>query len=70
MQITVLAYLETDSSEPDIVVSQVVDALKRGSHQPSVVTIQSDIRQLVDDVMASRTDLVFNLVESFADDMV
>lgn len=70
MKITVLAYLERDSSQPDIVVPQVVEALRDGSHSPTVVTIQNDVRQLVEEVGASRPDLVFNLVESFADDML
>jgi D-alanine-D-alanine ligase len=70
MNITALAYLERGSSEPDIVVPQVVEALRNGSHNPTIVTIQNDVRQLVDDVASSRPDLVFNLVESFADDMV
>lgn len=39
MNITVLAYLEPDSKEPDIVVPQVVEALQGGSHHTTVVTI-------------------------------
>jgi D-alanine-D-alanine ligase len=70
MNITILAYLEPDSAEPDVVVPQVVEALRKGSHNTTVVTIRNDIQQLVDGVKASQPDLVFNLVESFADDMV
>jgi D-alanine-D-alanine ligase len=70
MKITLLAYLEPDASEPDAVVPQVADALERQGHRTTTITIQRDVRQLADDVTSSKPDLVFNLVESFADDMI
>ena len=70
MKLTLLAYLEPDSLEPDTVVPQVRDALERRGHETTTVTTQRDVRQLADDITQSQPDLVFNLVESFADDMI
>ena len=67
MNITILAYLERGSTEPDAVVEQVQGPLKAAGHRTYVVTIQRDVTQLVHDVQASQPELVFNLVESFAD---
>jgi len=70
MKITILAYLEKDATEPDIVMSQVAEALTSAGHKPTIVTIHDDAGELVEKVRASKPDLVFNLVESFADDII
>lgn len=70
MRVTILAYLEPDAEEPDIVMDQVARALESGGHQASIVTIRDDVTQMVATLKNERPDLVFNLVESFGDDIL
>src|SRR5262245_35610657 len=70
MKITILAYLEKDATEPDIVMSQVADALSAAGHEPMIVTVQDDDGEDVEKVGAIEADLICNLVESFADDII
>ena len=70
MKITVLAYLEPDATEPDVVVEQVASALREAKHDVSVVTVRDDLNQLVKDLRQQRPELVFNLLESFGDDII
>jgi D-alanine-D-alanine ligase len=70
MDITVLAYLEPDQSEPDIVVPQVAQALTASGHKTSILTIRHDVNELIAGLKARKPQLVFNLVESFGDDIM
>jgi D-alanine-D-alanine ligase len=70
MRITVLAYLEPDAEEPDVVVKQVAEALEARDHAVSILTIQNDVGKLISGLRRRKPDLVFNLVEAFADDML
>jgi len=70
MKITILAYLEADAKEPDIVMPQVARALETAGHKPTIVTIHDDAAEIVQGIRASKPDLVFNLVEAFADDIL
>jgi len=71
MKITVLAYVAEEGSEKcDVVVSQVVEALTAGGHQPTVLTVHDDLPRLIDNLQTAKPELVFNLVESFGDDIV
>ncbi len=70
MKITILAYQEPTDDKPDVVVDQVAAALQQAGHQTSLQTIQSDVIALVDGLKRSQPDLVFNLVESFGDDII
>ena len=70
MKITILAYLEADAKEPDGVMPQVAEALEAAGHKPTIVTIHDDAAEIVAGVRDSKPDLVFNLVESFADDII
>ncbi len=70
MKITILAFLEPDATEPDVVMEQVARALQSAGHKTTLVTIRDDVNQLVTDVRQSKPDLVFNLVESFGDDIL
>jgi D-alanine-D-alanine ligase len=70
MKITILAYLEPGATEPDVVMPQVARALEAGGHKPTIVTIRDDVVQFVTDLRQSKPDLVFNLVESWADDII
>jgi D-alanine-D-alanine ligase len=70
MRVVVLAYLEPDDSAPDVVVQQVAEALESAGHQTSVMTIQGDVEAMVSALKKPKPDLVFNLVESFGDDIL
>jgi D-alanine-D-alanine ligase len=70
MKITILAYLEADAKEPDVVMPQVAEALEAAGHKPTIVTIHDDAAEIVQGIRGSKPDLVFNLVESFADDII
>ena len=71
MKITILAYSETgDDSELDVVIPQVAEALRAGGHRPSVLAIRDDPSKLITGLRRRRPELVFNLVESFGDDLV
>jgi D-alanine-D-alanine ligase len=72
VKITVLTYLESSderSTEYDIVVRQVTRALRRQGHQVSVLGVHSDVKRLVAGLSRRKPDLVFNLVEMFAENM-
>jgi len=70
MDITVLAYLEPGDEQPDVVVGQVAAALAENGHKTSVLTIRHDVNELIDGLKARKPQLVFNVVESFGDDIV
>lgn len=70
MKTTVLAYLEPDADQPDVVVEQVAGALRGAKHDVSVVTVRDDLSQLVKDLRQQQPELVFNLLESFGDDII
>src|SRR6185503_4922913 len=70
MDITILCYLEPDEPKPDVVVDQVAAGLAEGGHKTSVLTIRHDLNELIDDLKSRKPQLVFNLVESFGDDII
>jgi D-alanine-D-alanine ligase len=70
MEITVLAYLEPDEKEPDVVVTQVAAGLADRGHKTSILTIRHDVNELIDGLKQRKPQLVFNLVESFGDDIM
>ena len=70
MDITILAYLEPGDTAPDGVVEQAAVALTECGHVTSVLTIRRDIEELVRGLKARKPQLVFNLVESFGDDIL
>ena len=70
MDITVLAYLEPDEKEPDVAVQQVADGLIESGHKASILTIRHDVEELIRGLKARKPELVFNLVESFGDDII
>jgi D-alanine-D-alanine ligase len=66
MKITILAYLERESSKTfDVVVGQVAAALRKGGHRVSVFGVHGDVRKLIGGLRRRRPDLVFNLMEMF-----
>jgi D-alanine-D-alanine ligase len=70
MDITVLAYLEPDDKEPDIAVRQVAAGLAERGHKASILTIRHDLNELIEGLKQRKPQLVFNLVESFGDDIM
>jgi D-alanine-D-alanine ligase len=70
MKISILAYLEPGEKKPDIVMDQVAEALKSADHEVGVITAQNDVLELVQKVRDARPDLIFNLLESFNNDMI
>jgi D-alanine-D-alanine ligase len=69
MNVTILCWLESPSGRPDTVVEQVSRALTANGHTTNVCAIHGDL----DPVLAlrrERPDLIFNLAESFGDDMI
>jgi D-alanine-D-alanine ligase len=70
MDITVLAYLEPDEKEPDIAVRQVAAGLAARGHKTTILTIRHDVNELIEGLEKRKPDLVFNLVESFGDDIM
>jgi D-alanine-D-alanine ligase len=70
MKITILAYLEPDATEPDVVMPQIAKALAAGGHRAEIMTIRDDVGELVAGLKQRKPELVFNLVESFGADMI
>jgi D-alanine-D-alanine ligase len=68
MNVTVLAGLENnDPKSYDVVVDQVASALRKKGHRVSIFGVHDDLRKLVTGLARRKTDLVFNLLESFGD---
>lgn len=70
MKMTVLAYLEPDATQADVVVEQVASALRTARHEVSVLTVRDDLVQLANDLRRQQPELVFNLLESFGNDIL
>ncbi|HVJ86505.1 MAG TPA: ATP-grasp domain-containing protein [Caulifigura sp.] len=70
MNIAILAYLEPGEKTPDVVMNQVAEALTAAGHSTSILTSRDDVAQLVQVVRDAKPDLVFNLLESFNNDMI
>jgi len=70
MDITILAYLDPGATKPDIVMEQVAAALESAGHKATILTIKNDVTELVNGLKRPKPDLVFNLVESFGDDIL
>jgi D-alanine-D-alanine ligase len=70
VKITVLGYLEAGVNEFDSGILHVVEALKAADHKVSEVAIHDDVLELVSGVKEDKPELVFNLVESFGNDLI
>jgi len=67
MKITILTYLDSEESKThDVVVDQVAEALRQGGHTPSIFGVHGDLGKLVSGLKRRKPDLVFNLLEMFA----
>lgn len=72
MRITVLTYLDSSNEESkdyDPVVIQVGRALRRLGHRVSLLGIHGDVRRMVLKLSRRNPDLIFNMMEMFADNM-
>ena len=70
MNITILTGLESEEPKSyDIVVDQVAAALRKKGHRASIFGVHDDLRKLVTGLARRKTDLVFNLLESFGDNL-
>jgi D-alanine-D-alanine ligase len=70
VRVTILANLEAGKSEPDAVVGQIAEALRVRGDKVQVVATFDDVPQLIADLNAVKTDLVFNLFESFGHEVI
>lgn len=70
MNIILLAYLEPDATQPDIVAGQVEAALRRRGQQTSILAIHDGVADLVHELRSRKPDVVFNLLESFGADIL
>lgn len=72
LNVTVLTYLDAEderSKDYDLVVPQVVRALRRFGHRVSVLGVHGDVKRLIGGLMRRRPDLVFNVMEMFGDNV-
>src|SRR5688500_12736124 len=68
MRITVLAYLEKEEDKKgDVVVSQVAKALRANGHEVSTLLVHGKVGRLIGGLRRRQPELVFNLMEMFAD---
>jgi D-alanine-D-alanine ligase len=71
MKITILTHLETeDAKEHDVVVDQVAHALREAGHKVSVLGVHGDFLKLRAGLRRRKSDLVFNLMETFGDNQL
>jgi D-alanine-D-alanine ligase len=70
VKVTILTSLEEENSaELDPVVGQVARALRKNGHSVSVFGIYADVKKLYSGLKRRKPDLVFNLIEWFAEDL-
>lgn len=71
MRITVLSYTQAEGSRDcDCVVEQVENALRAQGHDVARCCVHADVEDMISGLKDQQPDLVFNLVESFADDII
>lgn len=70
MKITVLAYLEAGTDEPEVAIQQVSAVLESTGHKVSLLAVHDDVDALVAGLTKNKPELVFNLLESFGKDII
>ena len=68
MRITILTDLEPDAPYDDSV-TQVAKALRKNGHRVSILGIYDDIKKILTGTVRRKPDLIFNLLESFGDNI-
>jgi D-alanine-D-alanine ligase len=72
VKITVLTYLDSpdeNSKDYDPVVPQVARTLRRLGHRVSILGVHGDVKRIVSGLSRRKPDLVFNMMEMFADNI-
>jgi D-alanine-D-alanine ligase len=70
MEITILTNLESrDATSYDVVVEQVAAALRENGHRVSIFGVYDDVVEMAQGLRERRPDLVFNLLESFGENL-
>ena len=70
MRITVLIYLEKeDAKSYDAVADQVAEGLRQHGHEVSIHGVHGNPRKLIAGVIRRKTELIFNLMEMFGDNV-
>jgi D-alanine-D-alanine ligase len=70
MEITILTNLESrDATSYDAVVEQVAAALRENGHRVSIFGVYDDVVEMAQGLREHRPDLVFNLLESFGENL-
>ncbi|HYV49092.1 MAG TPA: D-alanine--D-alanine ligase, partial [Myxococcaceae bacterium] len=67
LRIAILHYLPSGDS-PDPVVDQLAAALRENGHEPVTIGVDESVRDVLNQIERSHTDLVFSICETFADD--
>jgi len=70
VKITILAYLDAGAEKPDVAIEQVQQALDASGHETSLLTVHDDVSEIIDGLQKPKPDLIFNLLESFAADII
>src|SRR6266568_5066828 len=69
MRIVVFTNLDEEHGAPDVVVEQVVRALRAREHEVSVLAVYGDAQELITGLERRRPELVFNLCEMFGEEV-
>ena len=57
MNITLLVYLEADSSEFDKSIDQIAEALRAAGHKPSIFGVRGDLSKMITGLRRRKPDL-------------
>ena len=70
LKVTILTYLDAEKQkEFDEVVPQIARALRKKDHRVSILGVHGDVKKLLFGLERRKPDLIFNLMEMFADNM-
>jgi len=70
LKVTILTYLDAEKQkEFDEVVPQIARALRKKGHRVSILGVHGDVKKLLFGLERRKPDLIFNLMEMFADNM-
>jgi D-alanine-D-alanine ligase len=70
VKITILAYLDAGAEQPDVAIQQVQQALDASGHETSLLLVHDDVAEILAGLQKPKPDLIFNLLESFAADII
>jgi D-alanine-D-alanine ligase-like ATP-grasp enzyme len=70
VKVAILANLEAGRRDADVVVGQVERALAARGDKVSTIATYDDVEHVLGELRAAKPDLVFNLFESFGDEVI